>query len=192
MTSSPLRTLVTAFTAFDRFAVNPSALVAERIGLPFIRLEVSYEAVDQFVDGLDGNAFDQGILMGVAGSSSNLRLEMIAQNRIDRIPDVRGFIPPNMLIDDNSPAQLVGTLWPGELLEHPPASVVRSVDAGGYLCNYLYFRMLQRFANKRIGFLHVPPLEMRALEAQVEIATRILEIVGTESGSSGDASQVMR
>ncbi len=175
------RTLVTAFTAFDRFAVNPSALVAERMGLPFIRLEVSYEAVDLFIGGLDARSFDRAILMGVAGSSSNFRLEVIAQNRVDRIPDVRGHIPPNMLIDDNAPSQLVGTLWRGELLEHPPASVARSVDAGGYLCNYLYFRMLQRFVNKRIGFLHVPPLEMMNLDAQATITRDLFGRVGAIS-----------
>lgn len=34
-----------------------------------------------------------------------------------------------------------------------------SSDAGGYLCNYSFFRAKQRFPTKHIYFIHVPPFE---------------------------------
>jgi pyroglutamyl-peptidase len=172
MESEP-RILVTAFTSFGRFSVNPSALLAERLGVPFQLLEVSYVAADLFVASLDENDFDLAIHLGVAGNSSDFRLETVARNRLDAIPDVRGHIPMKLLIDDTAPAALNGTLWPAELLAHPPASVIPSDDAGGYLCNYLYFRILQRFPHKEIGFLHVPPLEKIGLDEQERIAREV-------------------
>lgn len=178
------RTLITAFTAFDRFGVNPSALVAERLGRPYVLLEVAYAAVDAFVGELDGTRFDRALLMGVAGNSSDFRLEIAARNRVDPIADVRGHVPGDSTIDPTAPAVLPGTLWTSELLADPPAHSVPSDDAGGYLCNYLYFRMLQRFPAKRIGFLHVPPLEKIGLEKQVEVVKAIVGAIESDDRES--------
>ncbi len=167
--------LTTAFSAFGRFAANPSALVAERLGRPYVLLEVAYAAADEFVARLDPDSFDRAVLLGVAGNSSSFRLETRARNQIDPIPDVRGELPAHSIIDSTAPSVLAGTLWPADLLAHPPCGVGVSDDAGGYLCNYLYFRMLQRFTTKPIGFLHVPPLEKMALDQQVAIVSRLLE-----------------
>lgn len=171
------RLLLSAFTAFGRFAANPSAVLAERLGLPHRLLEVSYIAVDEFVNGLNPAAFDLALCLGVAGNSSGFRLETLARNRFDPIADVRGHVPADGVIDPTAPPALPGTLWPADLLANPPRGVVASDDAGGYLCNYLYFRMLQRFPMKRIGFLHVPPLEKMRLEEQANIARQMIQDV---------------
>lgn len=168
------RILLTAFTSFGRFSVNPSTLLAQRLGMPHHLLEVAYEAVDGFVNALDGESFDLAVHIGVAGNSSAIRLETTAHNRCDPVADVRGHVPASSLIDPSAPSALLGTLWPPDLLNAPPPHVVRSDDAGGYLCNYLYFRMLQRFPRKRIGFLHIPPLEAIGLQEQVTITRDLL------------------
>jgi pyrrolidone-carboxylate peptidase len=61
--------------------------------------------------------------------------------------------------------------------------VTASVDAGSYLCNYLLYRALLRFPEKRIGFLHVPafsvvPFEeqicvLRTITTEAEVAARV-------------------
>lgn len=168
------RTLITAFTAFDRFAVNPSALIAERLERPYVLLEVAYAAVDAFVSELDEDRFDCAMMLGVAGNSSDFRLERVARNHVGPTRDVRGFVPGDPTIDPAAAALIPGTLWSPALLANPPEQVVASDDAGGYLCNYLYFRMLHRFQGKPVGFLHVPPLEKVGLERQVEVVRMIL------------------
>lgn len=168
-------TLITGFTAFSQFAVNPSALLAEGSGRPFVLLEVAYAAVDLFVSTLELNTIDRVVLMGVAGTSSTFRLETLAQNRIDRAADVRGHVPPSDFIDANAPIALLGTLWPAHWLASPPAHAVISDDAGGYLCNYLYFRMLLRFPNTSIGFLHVPPTDKMPIAEQHAVLKQLLD-----------------
>src|SRR3954453_19985460 len=84
------RTLVTGFLGFEGFDVNPSALLAERCGRRFELLEVSYSAVDAFLDRLDPHSFDRWLMLGVAGKSSRMRTENFGRNVIGARNDVRG------------------------------------------------------------------------------------------------------
>ena len=62
-----MRTLVTGFLGFGRFATNPSAELARTCGRPHELIEVSYAAADAFVSRVGLAAIDQVVLMGVAG-----------------------------------------------------------------------------------------------------------------------------
>jgi hypothetical protein len=55
-----------------------------------------------------------------------------------------------------------------------------SDNAGCYLCNYVYYRALRRFPGKRVGFVHVPPLEVVPLDAQRERLMRLLNALEAE------------
>src|SRR3954468_20345480 len=176
------RTLVTGFLAFGEFAVNPSALLAESSGRRFELIEVAYAATDEFVARLDPSTFDRLLLMGVAGRSSSMRLEQVARNRIGFRSDMRGFVPGAAgatAIDPNDAEVLHGTLWnrcPALITETPHRRF--SQDAGDYLCNYVYYRALQRLsATHAVGFLHVPPLETLDLPTQRRLLGEILEVV---------------
>ena len=105
----------------------------------------------------------------------HFQLECVARNFVGAEADVRGRVIGPGPIDPTAPATLATTLWtnddsitPVELLHH---------DAGTYLCNYAYFRALQRFPHKQIGFCHVCPEEVmpigRQLEKLKQLATRI-------------------
>jgi pyroglutamyl-peptidase len=173
---------VTGFLAFEGFAINPSALLAESSGRPFQLLEVSYDAVDEFIAQLDPRRFDRLIMLGVAGKSSRLRLEQVARNRIGPRPDVRGFAPCSsgiVAIAPDGPDLLPGTLWHryAALLTETPHRRP-SEDAGQYLCNYIYYRALERFGTTHaVAFLHVPPLDRVDLPTQQLVLREILEAV---------------
>lgn len=169
------RTLVTGFLAFEGFDVNPSALLAPRSGRRFELIEVSYAAVDQFIDRLDPASFDIWLIMGVAGNSSRMRLEMFGRNVIGARMDVTGEATAGE-IDPAGPAQIAGTLWSSPTFALETEARRPSDDAGDYLCNYIYYRALRRFdgAGKRIGFLHVPPLERMPMERQLAELDEIL------------------
>jgi pyrrolidone-carboxylate peptidase len=56
------------------------------------------------------------------------------------------------------------------------------MNAGAFLCNYLFFKAVLAFPRLRIGFLHVPTNELVPLEAQVERFEEILrELVGSQN-----------
>ena len=57
-----------------------------------------------------------------------------------------------------------------------------SVDAGGYLCNYLYFQSLKKLQNTDVGFLHVPPESAIPLPMQLEIVREILNVMSVNTG----------
>ncbi|AIE84068.1 Pyroglutamyl-peptidase I [Fimbriimonas ginsengisoli Gsoil 348] len=157
---------------------NPSAILAEGTGRPFRILEVAFEAVDEFLASLDPASFDRLVLMGVATGRTQITPELFARNQIGHTRDVRGndrFGP----IDPAAPLLLEGTLWIEssmvELFPNPDLKI--SLDAGSYLCNYSYFRALQRFPQKQIGFLHVPQPAKIPLERQQKLVSSLIEHV---------------
>ena len=168
------RTLVTGFGPFGSFAANPSSQLAAECGRPFEILEVSYSAVDQFLSQLPAESFDRLVMLGVAGQSQRMRFETVARNWVGSTPDVRGVILGPRPIDANAPPQFSRSpshAFP--LNEHWEASV----DAGEYLCNYVFFRACQRFPAKRLHFIHVPPFEALPPEIQLAELGRMLSLL---------------
>lgn len=171
----PLDILVTGFGPFGGFGENPSQALAERCGLPYEVLEVSFRAVDAFVDRIAAEPPDRLLLMGVAGRAARLRIEWVAQNRVGTHPDVRGEVYGPSPIDPRRPPNLAATLWPHEPFGKPCELWEPSVDAGTYLCNYAFFRALEALPDTRTGFLHVPPTDALPLDAQLAALGRVLE-----------------
>ena len=175
------RTLVTGFLAFEGFDVNPSALLAERCGRQFDLLEVSYAAVDAFLDRLDPDSFDRWLMLGVAGKSSRMRTENFGRNVIGVRSDVRGNVTTGE-IEPGGPVQIAGTMWNSPTFAIESNLRRPSDDAGDYLCNYIYYRGLRKFdgTGKRIGFLHVPPMERMAIDVQLAELNGILWFIESD------------
>lgn len=166
--------LVTGFLAFGDVVENPSALLAERCGARHALLEVAYDAVDAFLNGLCDAPPPQVLLMlGVARRAGEIRLERTARNKVGPLPDVRGQARPPGEIEPGAPAEIAGTLFN----PHFAASGMSfSDDAGDYLCNYIYYRALRRLPQStRVGFVHVPPLEAVPLDIQHRTLTGLLD-----------------
>lgn len=161
---SSTRTLVTGFGPFGSFAANPSSQLAAECCRPFQILEVSYAAVDQFLNELSAESFNLLVMLGVAGQSQRMRFELTARNWVGTTPDMRGITLGPGPIDPAAPSQLsIATPLTIPQSEHWE----QSVDAGEYICNYIYFRVQQRFPEKRLYFIHVPPFEAMSLEIQL-------------------------
>lgn len=162
---------VTGFGPFGSFEANPSQRLAEGCGLPHTILEVSFEAVDRALDGL--SEFDALLMIGVAGNSPTMRMEAVAHNSIGPLADVRGVVAGPGQIDPAAPRQLHGNLWTS-LAGMDCSELGVTSDAGTYLCNYALFRAIQKFPERRVGFLHVPPETAMPLHRQAELLERIL------------------
>lgn len=159
--------LVTGFGPFLGFEENPSGVLAEAVG--GVVLEVSFSAVDAFLDRV--GPFDAWLQLGLAAKATTMLCETVGRNFVSPVPDVLGVVGGPGVIDPMGPPALATTLWSGVSVEESEVSI----DAGGYLCNYLLYRSLLLFTSGRIGFLHVPPFKVMSRDTQEARIVRMLD-----------------
>lgn len=186
--------LLTGFGPFGEYESNPAwetarSLDGERVGRTRVvaaRLDVTYaEAPEQLRAAIGRHEPDVVLCLGVAPGPA-LRLERVARNR-DECPqaDNAGAVREGAAIREGGPDELPTRLPVDRLLEALEAAgfeeVVTSEDAGGYLCNHVFYRLLDEVGASRVaGFVHVPPLEGPWNEARLARAVRvILEVLDT-------------
>lgn len=164
--SRALRTLVTGFGPFGAIAENPSSHLASASQRSFQVLEVAYAAVDQFVQELSPDSFDVLVMIGVARLASRMRLETTARNQVGSDADVRGIVLGPGPIDPAGPALIIASMMISPQNDYWEPSD----NAGEYLCNYVFYRAIKKFPDKRVCFVHVPPFtEIPAPVQQAEL-----------------------
>ena len=173
-----MRTLVTGFGPFGTVTDNPSGHLAENCGRPFQILEVAYDAADAFLAELSPEGFDTLLMLGVASTRDRIKPELFARNGCGEVPDVRGKSTTGS-IEEGQPLLIESTLWNAHLVADLAVSVglFASMDAGSYLCNYLSYRAIRRFPQKRVGFLHVPSFEKVPQGEQAEVLEKVLRAI---------------
>jgi pyroglutamyl-peptidase len=170
-----MRVLITGFGPFPGAPFNPSAdlatALARRRRPAFAGIEravhifaTTYASVDRNLPRLLTDQKPGIVLMfGLAGRRRRPCVETRARNAVSLLfPDASGHRPKHGVIalggptarQGNAPfASLVGTTRTNAA----PAKLSR--DAGRYLCNYIYWRALERTKGKRplVQFVHIPP-----------------------------------
>lgn len=186
--------LVTGFGPFLDVAVNPSweaiqdldGAVIGRHRVKVARLDVTYAgAPDQLGAALKAAQPDLVLCLGVAGDAA-LRLESTARNAdTAAAPDAAGVVRAGRVIRADGAATLPTRLPLDTLrrtLRAEGYEVVDSDDAGGYLCNHVFYELLVRRPQGVAGFVHVPPTSERwPLERLQRAVRRILEILDAEA-----------
>jgi pyroglutamyl-peptidase len=155
--------LLTAFQPFGDARMNQSEEVIKTIDLPFVSkvvLPVTYQHAFEAIEKIILTQNFTHILSIGEGPNQVLHLEHIAVNIMHaRIPDNHHFQPRLKKINDTFPISLP-TTFPmesvGEHLQKNGVKFEHSFHAGTYVCNDLYYRLLLRFPNLKIGFIHVP------------------------------------
>lgn len=165
--------LVTGFGPFADANDNASGRLAESCGQPHVVLDVSYQAVNEFFGELSMKPPDVLLLMGVDVRASKMKLETVAHNTIGPKPDVRGEVWGPGPIDLLASHQLAATLWTPELLLETDVREP-GTDAGGYLCNFSFYRAAQTCPKSRVGFIHVPPFTTIPMDRQLDELASIL------------------
>jgi len=168
-----MRVLITGFGPFPGAPFNPSASLVkalERRRRPALEgveigahvFATSYASVDRDLPKLLAQQPDVVLLFGVAGRRRHLCIETRAQNAMTLMfPDADGHKPRHSIITPGAPMSLPGRAPFMRLLAAArgrfPSRLSR--DAGGYLCNYVYWQALQRTEDGRpVQFIHIPPL----------------------------------
>jgi pyroglutamyl-peptidase len=171
------RVLLIGFGPFPGAPVNPSARLVEalarrrRPALAGVDLTThifatTYAAVDRDLPKLFAQKPDIVLMFGVAGRRRHLCIETRARNAMSLLfPDASGCRPPYGAIARRGPpsrrgnaafAKLLGAARTGRV------AVRLSRDAGRYLCNYAYWRGLEktRGAKPLVQFVHIPMLRL--------------------------------
>jgi pyroglutamyl-peptidase len=171
MVAPPRTLLLTAFEPFGGFAVNPSweavrpldgVLLRGRVLLRAVRLPVSFaKAPGELRRAIDAHRPDAIVSFGVATERRAVSLERHARNISGgRAADNDG-VRVEGPIDPAGPAE-VRTALPLDrirrALNRADIPVENSDDAGGYLCNRIFWEERAAFAGPS-GFVHVPPFD---------------------------------
>jgi pyroglutamyl-peptidase len=205
-----VRVLVTGFEPFGGSEVNPSQLLVERLAatppdgveLSSVVLPVSYSLGPKaLLEAVRAENPDVVVSFGQASRRARVTVERVALNLDDaQEADNEGVISAGA-IEPDAPAAYWSTLpvdeLVGELREAGvPAAVSR--DAGGYLCNRIFFALRHYAETERPdlvgGFVHVPALPEQALgddtpsmplELQERAARIVLAVVARQPVAAG-------
>ena len=169
--------LVTGFEPFGEHETNPSQLVAE--ALDGVVFPVSYErAAHALRAAIDERKPNLVICLGLAHERRAISVERWAHNLDEATTiDNAGVAGSGSAIEPGGPLARASTLAVDAIVaaldaEEIPAEVSR--DAGGYLCNHVFYSLMGALpAGTRGGFVHVPPLDAVSLEDQIR-AVRIV------------------
>jgi pyroglutamyl-peptidase len=162
--------LVTGFGPFGGYETNPaweSARVLDGVVVGdalvrVARLDVVYDvAAEQLQRAVAAVRPDLVLCLGVA-PDDRIRVETTARNR-DRCPhpDNAGVVRADDPIRPDGPDAMPTRLPVERILAALQAhgfEAVPSQDAGGYLCNHVFYRLLDGIGPSVAGFVHVPEL----------------------------------
>ena len=168
-----MRVLLVGFGAFPGGPLNPSALLVKSLArrrrpafAEVVRtthvFATTYAAVDSDLPKLLALGPDVVLMFGLAGRRRHLCIETRARNAVSLLsPDARGYRPQQGVIKLGERAALRGAAPFASLLGAVRANSVParlSRDAGRYLCNYAYWRALERSSDGRplVQFVHIP------------------------------------
>ena len=172
-----MRVLLIGFGPFPGAPLNPSALLVKSLTrrrrpafAEIVRtthvFATTYAAVDRDLPTLRAAGPDIVLMFGVAGRRRHLSIETRARNAVSLLfPDASGYRPRQGIIAPGKPAVLRGAAPFARLLGAVRASTGParlSRDAGRYLCNYAYWRALERSRDGRplVQFVHIPAVSL--------------------------------
>jgi len=189
------RILLTGFTTFLGFDVNPTEELMKRLAtsdeFPDAELTTTVFPVDyapserEFLETFDSVRPHGVIFFGLNFKIDHIALERLAVNIDDtEKPDNLGNIRRGLPIAEDGPAAYWSTLPVGEMaaaLKEAGIPFSFSNHAGAYLCNHLFYFGLHT-ANHRgraipMGFIHVPPFPEQ-LENPPEAVKEKLDLSG--------------
>jgi pyroglutamyl-peptidase len=168
-----MRVLLAGFGSFPGAPFNPSAALvrtlARRRRPAFSSLirsihvfATEYAAVDRDLPRLFAEKPDIVLIFGLAGRRRQICVETRARNAVSMLfPDAGGRRPLTGVIESGGPGARLGRAPFFRLIGAMRANNVPvrwSRDAGRYLCNYAYWRALERAPEGRplVQFVHIP------------------------------------
>lgn len=171
--------LVTAFKPFNGKNENVSSLILNALkNVDKLLLDVLFE--ESFLTlkaHLIDRRYDYIVCLGEA-PYEHVHLEHIALNVMHaNIPDNGLKKPQNQIIDSQGPLAIPSTLPLTEMMNQLTSSHVRdSYHAGTYVCNDLFYRLMNMSIKTPRGFIHVPN-KIELLESTTKTIQDIINLL---------------
>lgn len=167
----PAPILVTGFQPFGDNAVNPTALVVERLadqpGLVTAVLPVEYDVCgERFAALVEEHRPAAALCLGLSARTDFILIERVAWNRDESAQaDNAGVVREDQEIVPEGPTAYGSTLPVPQVLRELAMAglpVSFSDHAGGFVCNHLFYRARHWIETNDLdlpmGFIHLPPL----------------------------------
>lgn len=184
--------LLTGFEAFDQSKINPSMEIVKIISqeadlihpiYPLILPVDTNQAPKIICQAIDTINPDVILSLGEASNHPAISIERIAVNIMDfRIADNNGNKVEDQPVNPFGPAAYFATI-PVKLiyqnLRNQGIPAERSLTAGTYLCNQIFYTVLdkndQDKTGRKAGFIHVPSLPQQVVEKDKLFPSMALE-----------------
>ena len=183
-----MKILVTAFAAFDNRDTNVTTLILNELsnnikgyGIKKLYLPVALHSSFNIVkEHIDKHNPDIIILCGEAAKRSKISIEIKARNSVTKkLCDEDEIDLNNPVIVENGDNIIYSTFPTVEALSQVISKnipVELSTDAGGYICNALYYQVQNNYKNIPCVFIHFPlPSDELALSMMIEGLSTIIE-----------------
>lgn len=190
------KVLLSGFGPFLDIKDNPSEVIvrslAQSMNVPHIILPVVFgQAFDHLKALCQEQNPDIVLMFGVAATRSKICFERIGLNWVEsKNPDTSMRIPPTGKINLEQELALMSSLDLEKIISQYNLSerqhVEISYSAGAYVCNDLYFRMLnEKSIEAEKLFIHVPSFDCMDQSLQIElIKTLVLNCLGRNENPS--------
>ncbi len=162
--------LVTGFKPFLNEKINPSELLLVELTKTFPEIEtlvlpVSYENSFEVLKShwQFKGPFKAILMLGQAGGRDSICLERVALNWSESSnPDEDGIKPSVSALVPGAPSSYISDFFPNAWKDdlNKIAATSISFSAGTYVCNSLYFKVIDQITKKKVPalFVHVPYL----------------------------------
>jgi len=199
-----VKVLVTGFEPFDGGTVNPSQRLVEALDgdVATATLPVSYaRAAEALRDAVRTHEPDVVICFGQADGRTGISVERFAHN-LDEATTTDNDEAPGSgePIERGGPDACRSTLPVDEIVEALRAEGIPAApsrDAGGFLCNHVFYVLMRTLERERPsargGFVHVPLLPEQALERDaasmpLDTLVRAARVIVAACAQPGSAS----
>ena len=174
-----MKILVTAFKPFNNQNINYSMEVLNFINnVDKLIVDVIYDnCYLQIINNVNLDEYDLVVSLGEARSRDVLTLEVLAHNISScSLKDNSGILKQNETINSSMPENLKTKVCLDNCIE----VVKLSNDAGKFVCNNLYFHLLENYPEKAI-FIHIPncynnEIEYKKYAKQIELIISKLSV----------------
>lgn len=162
-----MKILITAFENFGGDDYNTSIMISNNLEYDRLILPVAIpNAYDTLVNYLKNKEYDYLILLGMAKSRTKLSVEKGAVNILNfRIPDNLGNMINQKQIEIDNNDVLFTKIDLSKIDEDEDLYI--SSDAGTYICNYLYYKVLSNIDIPAV-FIHIPGVINNKLELKLD------------------------
>ena len=199
-----MKILIYSFENFHNLKSNPAYEVGKEItnkydseDVELIQLPVTYKCWEILKNRIIEFKPEFVLGIGVGIGINRVKIEMIGLNyKHSKIPDKEGTIFSMEKINESQDLSYetqIDVLAFVDSLRKKGIPAEISLNAGTYVCNYVYYNCLQYFLDKdaKTLFIHIPASPKEAIESNLNVATFPTSLIANEIFNTLNKTQAL-